>query len=76
MSENQTEEVKEDVEKDEFDAFFQDCSGTDLLLRQWYYRLFPAIEKHMFFFNDQMTTYEQIVDEAINQSDDLYHMTH
>lgn len=65
----------EDDEEEEFKQFFIDEEPTELLLKQWYYRLLPAIEKQMFFFNDQMATYERIVDEAINQSDDLYHMT-
>jgi len=73
---NEHDKNEHDEEKiDEFENFFNESTGTDLLLRQWYYRLLPAIEKHMFFFNDQMATYERIVDEAINQSDDMYHMT-
>ena len=75
MDDDDDNENKDDEEKDEFEQFFEDQSGTDLLLRQWYYRLLPAIEKHMFFYNDQMSTYQKIVDEAITQSDDLYHMT-
>ena len=76
MDDISEDEQNKKEEKDEFEAFFADSSGSDLLLRQWYFRLLPAIEKHMFYYNDQMCTYERIIDEAINQSDDLYHMTH
>jgi len=72
---NEDDGSEEKDEKDEFERFFEECSPTDLLLRQWYFRLLPAIEKHMFYFNDQVATYERIVDEAINSSDDFCHMT-
>ena len=57
----------------DFELFFDDKSRRDLLIQQWYYRLLPAIEKHMFIYNDEFRIYENIIDEAVKQSDDLYY---
>lgn len=34
-------------------------------------KLFSAVEKQMFHYNDQMSSYERIIEEAISQSDNV-----
>merc|ERR1719285_81752 len=59
-------------EEDEFLDHFSNTPPSQQMLLQWYYRILPAIEKQMFNYNDQMSSYEKIIEEAIAQSDEMF----
>jgi len=58
-------------DEEEFAEHFGDMPPSQLLILQWYYRILPAVEKQMFHYNDQMSSYERIIEEAISQSDNV-----
>lgn len=58
--------------EEDFCNFFEGCLPTDLMLRQWYYRILPAIERQKFYFNDQMSSYNRMVEEAISSTDEVF----
>ena len=76
--------------EEDFCHFFEGCLPTDLMLRQWYYRILPgknlrfswflkhfsiffsAIERQKFYFNDQMSSYNRMVEEAISSTDEVF----
>jgi len=59
---------------DEFEEFVEEKSEAQKDIHEWYFKVLPALEKHLFMFEDHFATYERVVDEAIQQSDDLYGM--
>jgi len=59
---------------DEFQEFVEEKSEAQKDIHEWYFKVLPALEKHLFMFEDHFATYERVVDEAIQQSDDLYGM--
>merc|ERR1711892_1013459 len=66
----QLEAIESD--EDEFVDYFSDVPPSQLMLLQWYYRIMPAVEKQLFNYNDQMSSYETIIEEAITQSDEMF----
>jgi len=64
---------KKDLDdEEEFVDYFSDVPPSQLMLLQWYYRIMPAVEKQLFNYNDQMSSYETIIEEAITQSDEMF----
>jgi len=59
-------------DEEEFVDYFSDVQPSQLMLLQWYYRIMPAVEKQIFHYNDQMSSYERIIEEAITQSDEMF----
>jgi len=75
FGDDKTREKKKDKilgHEEDFCDFFEDCLPTDLMLRQWYYRILPAIERQKFYYNDQMSSYNRMVEEAISSTDEVF----
>lgn len=63
--------TKKKIQED-FSKFFEGCLPTDFTLNQWYYRILPAIEKQKFHFDNQITSYERMTEEAIASTDEAW----
>jgi len=71
-SSNRPFQKKKDVVEEDFCRYFEGCVPTDLTISQWYYRLLPAIERQKFFYNDQMSAFNKMVDEASRSSEEAF----
>merc|ERR1719383_1317207 len=64
-------QTKKKVQED-FSNFFEGDLPDDITLNEWYYRILPAIEKQKFRFDDQITSYERMIEEAVASTDEAW----
>ena len=72
--------------QEDFSNFFEGCLQSDLTLNQWYYRILPgkitdpneklnlylAIEKQKFHFDNQITSFQRMTEEAVESTNEAW----
>lgn len=52
--------------------FYKGESDEQVIIAEWYYRLFPAIERQHFIFSNQVKTLTNVTEDALAESEDMF----